>query len=418
MSSEANHGKSALSSGFVLDEGFEEDDEEVLAFEASRAERKQGFATDAGLGTTAFAAPVSDASPVVESRSIDAPAASDALVFENLPKSTTRSDIEALVGGDVEISSIKVHRFHDKTMLAMIQFCEEVDAADVFQRHTARVDEQESNISVTYAPSDWDTLLKVHAKANVAPKTSAVSSSEATGIAHSRSAVMSNGIPVNFAEAIPATDELKASFWDAVTQAQHAAEALDHRARAAGSDIDSKYHVAEQLADAQRKSRALLAETDEKFKLSDGLRSAVEAGKAGAGEITSVATSVDQSYNVSSRINTATSKLGQAGSIAAREIDENLHLSDRARMAANIALENEQIGPAVKHTVSQLESFWQSFSLGSGADAGAVRKKERPPQGIEQDSMPGMMPEKVEMSSILDDGEAAGDDDTRHPAQL
>lgn len=409
-----------MSSEFVLDEGFEEDDEEVLAFEASRTERSQGSGTGVGLnaGSASSGPKATDVAQEPEAPGASTVAFADTLVFENLLKGTTRSDIEALVGGDVEISSLKVHRFPDKTMLARIQFCDEADAASVLQRHTDKSPGTESSVSVNYAPSDWDTFLKKHGKTSVSPKIEILSSTEALRDAVApRSAVMMGGIPVNFAEALPAADEVKATFWDVVTQAQHAAEALDNRARAAGSTLDSKYQVARQLEDAQKKSHAVLAEADEKYKVSASARSALETGKARAGDVANVAKSLDSTFNVSSRFSAAASKVSQAGSIAAREIDENLHLSDRARTAANVALENEQIGPVVKNTMSQLESFWQSsFSLGAESGDGAVRRKVRPPLGIEQDSMPGMMPEPVEMAAILEDGESATEVDAQDPA--
>lgn len=408
------------SSGFVLDEGFEEDDEEVLAFEASRSERNGGRGAVSGSDPSAVVVGSKSLDPLPESvlPGESAVAFADTLVFENLPKGTTRSDIEALVGGDVEISSLKVHRFPDKTMLARIQFCEEVDAAEVLRRQSMKLSSNESSILVKYAPSDWNTFLKEHAKASASTKIETMSSTEAlrdTGV--SQSAVMVGGIPGNIAHALPAAEEVKATFWDAVTQAQHTAEALDNRVRAAGSSIDSKFHVAEHLDDVQKKSRALLAEADEKYKLSVSARSAMETGKARADDVVNVASSLDTSYGVSSRFSAAASKLSQAGSIAAREIDENLHLSDKVRMAANVALENEQVGPVVKSTMSHLESFWQRrFPFGAETDSGPVRRKVRPPQGIEQDSMPGMTAESVEMAAILDDEEIAIDGDVREPA--
>lgn len=398
---------------FVLDEGFEEDDEEVLAFEASRNASKVDIV--AAKNDNDGSAPAGEPRRSIDAQTGPMQAASphlNTLLFDNLPRDSKRSDIETLVGGSIEIVSMKVHRFPNKTMLARIQFCEESDAAEVLKRHSVTAEWGDAGqISVQYAPVDWEAFLKTHPKSSAFLAHSTEGRGEGASSASApRSAVMIGDLPASIAEALPAAEDVKLTFWDAVKRAQQAAEVLDQRARSAGSKIDVKYRVVAQLGDAGKRSRDLLAETDEKYKLSDAIRSAMEASKARAGDAVSVATTVDTTYGVSKRMNAATSKVGQAGSIAAREIDDSLLLSERARSAANAALENEQIGPVVKRTVSQFETLWQSLSLATGAGiAGSGRKKERPPQGIEQDSMTVTVPERVDMAALLDEEEVTDD---------
>jgi hypothetical protein len=108
--------------------------------------------------------------------------------------------------------------------------------------------------------------------------------------------------------------------------------------RFGGTDIDSQYNVIEQLDSASKRSRAILAEADAKYKVSDALTSAVKTGRTRVSEAAEVTGAVDDAYGVSRRLSEVTTKLTRPGSIAAREVDENLQLSKRSRRVANSAL--------------------------------------------------------------------------------
>jgi hypothetical protein len=393
------------SGSFVLDEGFEQDDEEVLAFEASRSVSKSATAPyavkEAGSESEARASELK-----AESAANDPPPHPDALLIDNIPKEANRNHVEALLGDGVEILALMIHRFPNKMMAARVQLANDSVAAAIVQRYSVSLGvDAEDQVSIKYAPCDWDVFLESHpykafvTESPVQPRDGIAVSSVAP-----RGNVMIGPVPVNLVDALPDAEEVKSAFWGAVARTQKAAEAIDQRVRAAGTDIDSQYNVVEQLDSASKRSRAILAEADAKYKVSDALTSAVKTGRTRVSEAAEVAGAVDDAYGVSRRLSEVTTKLTRAGSIAAREVDENLQLSERSRRVANSALESEQIGPVVKGTVSQLGSLWLSLTQAAGVEcSGAARKKERPPQGIEQDTMNDMLPEKVEMSAILGD---------------
>jgi hypothetical protein len=385
---------------FVLDEGLEGDDEEVLAFEASR---RVANASGGGGRERAAANERSCAVSGVQSSAPpqnSPPPYPDAVIVDGMPSDANRSHMESFLDGCGEIVALKVYRFPDRTLAARVQFSSEACAAKAVERNATDFARPGCTVAVRYAPLDWDGFVNNHPCKAVGAGPSA-KGSDAPAL---RGAAMAASTPVNLSEVLPPPGEMKAAFWDAVASARAAAERFDKRARAAGEDIDKTFHVAEQLDEASKRSWAALAEVDEKYRVRESLDAALVAGRHRAGEVVEGVKQADASLNVSRRLGEVTAKLSQVGTVAVREVDENLRVSERARDAANAALENDQIGPVVKGTVCHLEGVWTNLTGPAGASgAGSARKrKERAPSGVEQAVAPP--PPPPEQGVVEDEG--------------
>lgn len=389
------------SADFVLDEGLEDEDEEILAFEATRQVPQVEEDVD---GIVKEDSAVIDAGDAAANMTAPFP---NAVVIDGMPPGANRSQMELFLDGCGALSSLKVARFPDKTIAARIEFVENSSADAAVARSGNLFSSGSNPVIVDYAPPDWTEFTRSHPSQITAQSTGAVGTQQAPSAL--RGAVMVGAVPVNLGDVLPDAEGVKSAFWDAFASARKAAETLEQRARQAGTDLDRKFHVAEQVEGVANRSRAALNEVDEKYNVRGKFEAAVEAGKGQVAAATEGAKNMDSSYGVSQRVGEATAKVSQAGSVAAREVDENLRISERARAAANAALENEQIGPVVKSTMAQIEGMLDNLSVAGSSSEGtagsARRKKTREPVGIEQGSEIPIVP--LELSTGEDEQDKA-----------
>jgi hypothetical protein len=369
------------SNEFVLDEDLEEDDEDVLAFEAKRRPAVTVAPTAApppeAARPTGFPATATRQHPC-------------AVVVDGMPADANRAHLEAFLQGCGDVAALKVYRFPDKTLAARVEFAEEAAADAALALHGKPLIRASTPVTVARAPDDWNEYISAHPSRHVdLTKPPGLSASNPapfkTSVDRGAISVGNTGIPANFAETLlQNTDGIKSAFWSAFASAKHAASVLEQRARAAGTELDSRLHVAENVDEMSKRSRAAAELVDEKLKVRETVGSAVDAGKVWTAEAAKGARAVDDSYGITRRLSELSTNVAAVGSKAAQEVDENLRVSERAREAANTALRHETIGPVVKQAITQLDGIRSSIPGPSGSEGFPVsRKKSYPSRGVE-----------------------------------
>lgn len=374
---------------FVLDEGLEDEDEEMLAFEADRKATDEAGSDSKVSGTAGVSddvkrdAETNDEIPKQEDVFKSFP---DAVVVDGMPSDANRAHLEAFLDGCGEIVALKVYRFPDKTLAARVQFVNESSANAALAKNGSAFMRKTSPVSVLTAPSNWDDFIASHPSKLLSGPHLGGRSREGSPISPgTRGAVMVGGIPVNLSEALLKPEDMKTALWNAFGSARKAAEVFEERARSAGKELDAKLQFSENVDEASKRSRVVMENMDAKYKMREKITVAVVAGKEKAGAAAEGAKSVDQSLGVSRRLASVSTSIAQAGSKAAHEVDENFRVTDRARGVANSALEHERIGPAVRQAMQQWDQLWASWSSASNGDHSHSRKKNYVSRGVEQD---------------------------------
>jgi hypothetical protein len=295
-----------------------------------------------------------------------------------------------------------------------VKFAAEEEARAALERSGAVFGEgaDETPAVVLYAPADWNRFLSEHPstigeEAAAALKEKAVDPVPVVP-AGVRGGAMVNGVPAQLAAVLPKPEELKSAFWSAVLSAKSAASQLEARARAASAKLDKTLEVSHKLDEASKRTRAAADDIDGKYRVREKVAAAAAAGRERADEAAASAKHADSVYGVSRRMSELSASVTNAGGRAAREVDENLRLSERARGATNSALQSEQIGPAVRSAMSRLDGFWS----GAESDASPTsrrapgsdgkRKKDYRPSGVEQSLEP------LEFSGTIGEEEEQG----------
>lgn len=395
------------SSDFVLDEGLEDEDEDILAFEASRASldspklsASHKLEADNEVDNEIHidgAAAKDVGNEITEIKDLTVSSFyPDSVVVDGMPSDANRAHLEAFLEGCGEITSLKVYRFPDKTLAARVQFISESCARSALARNGSPFMRKTAPVSVQPAPANWENFIASH-PSKVIPGSQLASRSRdrSTAAPASAGAVMVGGIPVNLAEVLPKPEEVKSAFWNAFCSAKKVAENLEQRARAAGRDLDSKFQLSQNVDEATKRSREAMDNVDTKYHVREKVSSAIVAGKERAGVVAEGAKSVDESLGVSRRISSVSSSIVQAGSKAAREVDENFGVSERARGVANSALDHEKIGPAVRQAMHQWDGLVTNLgSSTNGADLSA-RKKNYVARGVEPETFVSDDPETL-----------------------
>lgn len=342
------------SSDFVLDEGLDED-EDVLAFHSQRQRSGGGYSPfpDAAADT--------DLEPVTSSPS---PPETDTVIIDGMPLSASRADLNIfLSGAGGKITSLQLRRLDTHGMLrARVKFESKEFAAAALQRDGAKFAGSERVVTVKPAsPERWDDGCGL---ARTAPPNGTVAAAQNSLLA-----------------GLPDAGAVRSSFWSAFSAARSAAESLEKQAKRLGEELEGKLHVSEKVAE----TREAIADVDRSLQVSERMGEMAAVGKAAAED-------VDQTYGISKQVGKVVSEVGSAARIVAREVDDNLQLSDKAREVTNMALKHDSIGPTVRSVVDSL-----GVKTKDGVDASPSRntprrRKNYQPSGIEQNKVDAEVP--------------------------
>jgi len=146
-----------------------------------------------------------------------------------------------------------------------------------------------------------------------------------------------------------------------------AASAADAAAatRRAWADVDAEYHVTDRVSAARTSAGETVANVDAQLHVSERVGEAVTVLRRGAGDL-------DASLGVTSGLSAMAASVGGATRKIAGEVDETWNVSTRARVAAATALENESV-----------RSVWATWSswvapLSGGSSSAAPPPQRRP----------------------------------------
>lgn len=166
---------------------------------------------------------------------------------------------------------------------------------------------------------------------------------------------------------MPAKETVASSFWAAFGAAKRAAGRLEEGAKRLGDELEDRLAVSEKMDGAVE----ALERADEQLQVSQRVGEVAAAGRSAAGEL-------DRTYGISEGVGRIVDEVGKGAKIVAREVDENLQLSERAREVTNRALSHDGIGPTVRNVVDTMGGKEVSTE-------GTPRKKKNyQPSGIEQ----------------------------------
>lgn len=171
---------------------------------------------------------------------------------------------------------------------------------------------------------------------------------------------------------MPARERMTSSFWAAFGAAKRAAGKLEEGAKRLGEELEDRLAVSEKMDGAVE----ALERADERLQVSQRVGEVAAAGRNAAGEL-------DRTYGISKGMERFVDEMGKGARIVAREVDENLQLSERAREMTNRALSHDGIGPTVRNVVDRV-----------GGNEVEMRdtprkKKNYQPSGVEQNMEDG-----------------------------
>ena len=317
----------ANSSDFVLDDGLD-DDEDVLAYHSSRQQQQQ--MTDLEESTESnsqqSSTPINPESSTIGDKNKsdnikDSISTSTspihAVIIDGLPLGSSRSDLNEFLPATAvsHVTSVRLRRLEEHGLLRVrIEFNDETPTKETLQLDGTQFHAPEGpHLSVKRAtPERWDA---------------------SSGLVTS----VKKQIPLSGPSAI---DSVRTSLWGAVGFAKVFAERLEDSARKIGEQLEDRLHVSEKVSQTKNTVERL----DKEYKVQERFGEAVENGKRTAEDI-------DKTYGISDGVGKIQENVGNAARIVAREVDENLRVSDKARGVANAALKNETLAPVARTVV-------------------------------------------------------------------
>lgn len=361
------------SSDFVLDEGLD-DDEDVLAF-YSQQERVQPTPAADLNGDTSTPdntsdetppQPQPDPPPAKPKQNLDAiPPECTAVILDQMPLQSSRSDVDQFLHGCGQIIALKVRHLESKGyMQARVTFDSNQAVQLAVQRSATPFGHQSSrNVIVRPVKSDA-----------VAQSNCTQSDKGAAALARQEVAKMANSLPP--------VEAVSSSFWSMFGAAKKAAGALEERAKLLGERLENQLHVGDKV----QETRQRIAQMDSEYQVSQRMGEMAAAGRATAGDL-------DHKMGISKGVGAVSESVGSAAKIVAREVDENLDLSGRARQAANVALQNEALGPTVKSVVASIGGVGSPRPMAraeaavEGDNVTPRRRKNYQPSGVEPETL-------------------------------
>eukprot|EP00177_Eucheuma_denticulatum_P001958 GFKZ01003502.1.p1 GENE.GFKZ01003502.1~~GFKZ01003502.1.p1 ORF type:complete len:368 (+),score=66.97 GFKZ01003502.1:357-1460(+) len=351
------------SSDFILDEGLD-DDEEVLAFHSKRQSAMtpvpaEQTPSDPSTAPSPIPAPSPIASRITEPSLEDpsfpfAPTTpqcppttppTNIVIIDGMPLNSSRADLDAFLSGTGTITHLQVRRLDNHgIMRARVTFVDTTAARLALERDGHQFGAGAPCVSIKV-----DSDERWQHGCDIAP--------------------IKKQPDAGFMEKLPARETVTASFWAAFGAAKRAAENLEQGAKRIGEELEAKLGVSDKLDGAAE----ALEKVDKQYHVSERVGEMAAAGKSAAGNL-------DETYGISKGVGRIVGEVSRGARIVAREVDENLQLSDKAREATNMALKHDAIGPAVRTVVDTVARGEQEESV-----AGTPRKRKNyKPNGIEQ----------------------------------
>ncbi|GAB0495560.1 hypothetical protein MMPV_006862 [Pyropia vietnamensis] len=179
-----------------------------------------------------------------------------------------------------------------------------------------------------------------------------------------------------------------------------AASAADAAAatRRAWADVEAEYHVSERVAAVRASAGQTAANVDAQLHVSERVGDAVSVLRRGAGDL-------DASLGVTSGISALASSVGGATRKIAGEVDETWNVSTRARVAAATAMENE----GVRSVLATWNSWMAPLQGGQGGGGGEGHSPAPPVTGARPGGEPGGTPRREDVMPSPSERREPGD---------
>lgn len=286
-----------------------------------------------------------------------------AVIIDGLPISATRADLDALLGTSASsITNVRLRRLEQHGLLRVrVQFDSENVVAATLEKDGTKF--KEDYVSIKPASYErWDAAATTTDVPRVRPRVQKDNGSRT----HNSNLVNS---PEHNAEGgMPDLNSVTKSFWSAFGAARQTAEKLEKRARELGQKLEDQLHVSEKVEAGKVRMHEIDRDLNVSGKVSDFAQASRETALA-----------VDGKLHITEGVNHVVGNVSEAARIVAREVDENLRLSDKAREATNAALSSPTVGGVARKVVSRVDG------------STPTSKKKYQPQRLDLDDVGGAM---------------------------
>lgn len=333
----------ASSSDFILDEGLD-DDEEVLVFHSQHHDSTPSDTKPSHLSPTETTSSPAQPAPAPLEPPPHPPI--QAVIIDGMPLSSSRTDLDAFLTGTGLITRIQLRRLEALAILrARVTFENSEAAALALKKDGLEFSPGGAVVSVKYDSVErWEQGCGKEGRGK--PRSEALM------------------------QIVPARETVTSSFWAAFGVAKRAAERFEQSAKRLGDKLEERLAVSEKVDGAAE----ALERVDKQLQVSQRVGETAAAGRSTVGEL-------DRMYGISKGVGKFMDEVGRGAKIVAREVDENLQLSDRAREVTNRALNHDGIGPTVRNVVDNVG--------GKGVAGESTPRKNYRPSGVAQNSEDG-----------------------------
>lgn len=261
-----------------------------------------------------------------------------AVIIDGLPISATRADLDALLGvAASSVTNVRLRRLEQHGLLRVrVQFDNENIAATTLGKDGTKF--KEDYVSIKPASYErWDAAATTAKAPRVRPRPRA----ENVSRAHNSNNAPQQGT----ASGLPDLSAVPKSFWSAFGAARETAEKLEKRARELGQKLEHELHVSEKV----EAGKVRMHEIDRDLNVSGKVSEFAQASRE-------TALAVDEKLHITEGVNHVVGGVSEAARIVAREVDDNLRLSDKARDATNAALSSPTVGNVARKVVSRIDN--------------------------------------------------------------
>lgn len=262
-----------------------------------------------------------------------------AVIIDGLPISTTRADLDALLGASASsITNVRLRRLEQHGLLRVrVQFDSENVVDATLEKDGTKF--KEDYVSIKPASYErWDAAAATSDAPRMRPRMQKDNGSRA----HNSNLV--NLPEHNAAVGMPDLNSVTKTFWSAFGAARQTAEKLEKRARELGQKLEDQLHVSEKVEAGKVRMHEIDRDLNVSRKVSDFAQASRETALA-----------VDGKLHITEGVNHVVGNVSEAARIVAREVDENLRLSDKAREATNAALSSPTVGGVARKVVSRAD---------------------------------------------------------------
>lgn len=283
-----------------------------------------------------------------------------AVIVDGLPISATRADLDALLGASASaITNVRLRRLEQYGLLRVrVQFENENITATALEKDGTKFND--CYVSIKPASYErWDAAVNSVNNLRVRSRSREVDASPNTS---------SSALQRKSSGGLPDLNSVSKSFWSAFGAARQTAEKLEKRARELGQKLEHQLQVNEKV----EAGKARMQEIDRDLNVSGKVSEFAQASRE-------TAMAVDDKLNISQGVSHVVGGVGEAARKVAREVDENLRLSDKAKDVTNAALSSPKVGGVARKVVNRMDGAavtskknYQPRRLDYGDTAGAI----------------------------------------------